>query len=431
MAARAGKLTEGLAGKWRWHGGGRILRAFASAGRAAAAAGVDGWLMIIVVGLVGFGLVVVYSASEALGFLWFNDPNYFFAHQLLGAALGCIGLVVAAKVDYHRLARLARPAMFLMLVLLVVVLIPHVGSRHFGAQRWFQVGPLSVQPSAIAVGVAIVFFSRWLTDREGSVRTLRGVRDYLIVMAALLGLVLAERDLGSSIVIATTALILLALAGARKRHLILIVALFGASGVALVGLVSYRADRLAHFLNPCAAALGSGFQNCQALYAFGSGGIFGVGLGNSVQKYEWLPEAHTDFIFAIIGEELGLIGTVAVLSAFLFLAWRGVRASLRAPDQFGALLAGGITAWICIQAFINVMAVTGVIPTTGIPLPFISYGGTSLATSLVGMGILLNISAQGRRQGTANRAHVDSWGGSWGPSDPGAGGRARSSRLRA
>ena len=252
--------------------------------------------------------------------------------------------------------------MFLMLVMLVVVLIPHVGSQHFGAQRWFQVGPLSVQPSAIAVGVAIVFFSRWLTDREGSVRSLRGVRDYVIVLATLLGLVLAERDFGSSIVIAATALILLALAGARKRHLLLIIVGFGASSVALVGLVAYRADRLAHFLNPCAAALGSGFQNCQALYAFGSGGIFGVGLGNSVQKYEWLPEAHTDFIFAIIGEELGLIGTVAVLGAFLFLAWRGVRASLRAPDRFGALLAGGITSWICMQAFINVMAVTGVIP---------------------------------------------------------------------
>ena len=311
MAARAGRLT-GLTGRWR--GGSRVAGAFASADRAAAAAGVDGWLMIIVVGLVGFGLVMVYSASEALGFLWYNDPNYFFAHQLIGATLGGVGLVVAARFDYHRLSRLARPVMFLVLVLLVVVLIPHVGSQHFGAQRWFQIGPISVQPSAIAVGVAVVFFARWLTDREGSVRSLRGVRDYLIVLAALLGLVLAERDLGSSIVIATTALILLALAGARKRHLVLIVALFGASGVALVGLVSYRADRLAHFLNPCADALGSGFQNCQALYAFGSGGIFGVGLGNSVQKYEWLPEAHTDFIFAIIGEELGLIGTVAVLT---------------------------------------------------------------------------------------------------------------------
>jgi cell division protein FtsW len=425
MAARVGKLT-GLTG--RLGSRSRVAGAFASADRAAAAAGVDGWLMIVVVGLVGFGLVMVYSASEALGYLWYSDPNYFFAHQLIGAALGGVGLVVGARFDYHRLSRLARPAMFAVLVLLVVVLIPHVGAQHFGAQRWFQIGPLSVQPSAIAVGVAVVFFARWLTDREGSIRSLRGVRDYIIVLSALLALVLAERDFGSSIVIAATGLILLALAGARKRHLFLIIIGFGASSVALVGLVAYRADRLFHFLNPCGAALTSGFQNCQALYAFGSGGIFGVGLGNSVQKYEWLPEAHTDFIFAIIGEELGLIGTVAVLSAFLFLAWRGVRASLRAPDRFGALLAGGITSWICLQAFINVMAVTGVIPTTGIPLPFISYGGTSLATTLVGMGILLNISAQGRRQGTKKSAHVDRWGGNWGPPDPGIGGRSRTSR---
>ena len=431
MATQTGKLTGGLGRRWRWPGGAGVAGAFASADRAAAAAGVDGWLMIIVVGLVGFGLVMVYSASEALGFLWFNDPNYFFAHQLIGAALGSVELVVAARFDYHRLSRLARPAMAVMIVLLVVVLIPHVGAQHDGAQRWFQFGPLSVQPSAIAVGVAIVFFSRWLTDREGTIRSFRGVRDYVIVLAVLLGLVLAERDFGSSIVIAATALILLALAGARKRHLLMIVIGLGASSAALVGLVAYRADRLVHFLNPCAAALGSGFQNCQALYAFGSGGIFGVGLGNSVQKYEWLPEAHTDFIFAIIGEELGLIGTVSVLAAFLFLAWRGVRASLRAPDRFGALLAGGITSWICMQAFINVMAVTGVIPTTGIPLPFISYGGTSLATTLVGMGILLNISAQGRRQGTTNRAHADRRGGNWGSPDTGTGGRARASKQQA
>src|SRR4029077_7082339 len=155
---------------------------------------------------------------------------------------------------------------------------------------------------------------------------------------------------------------------------------------------------------------GTGYQNVQALYGLGSGGLTGVGLGNSVQKYEWLPEAHTDFIFAIIGEELGLVGTVSGVLAFLLLAWRRIRASPRPPDTFGALLAGGITAWICIEAFINVGAVTGVIPTTGIPLPFISYGGTSLATSLVGMGILCNISAQGRRQGAGHRAGVDRWG---------------------
>ena len=395
-------------------------RALASADRAAAATGVDGWLLTVVVGLVAFGLVMVYSASEALGYLWYGNPSYFFEHQLIGVGLGGLGMYITARMDYHNLRRLAKPAMAAMVVVLIVVLVPHIGKQAYGAQRWFQVGPLSVQPSALSVAVAIIFFARWLDHRGAAARSLAGVRDYVIVMATLVGLILIERDLGSSIVIASVGLVLLALGGARKHHLVLLVALLGAGGYALIEFVAYRADRLAHFLNPCADALGAGFQNCQALYALGSGGLTGVGLGNSVMKYDWLPEAHTDFIFAIIGEELGLIGTIVVLGAFLFLAWRGVRASLRAPDRFGALLAGGITAWICIEAFINVGAVTGVIPTTGIPLPFISYGGTSLAASLVGMGILCNVSAQGRSHGAMRRAGVDRWGRNGWASDTGA-----------
>ena len=418
MAASAPGIEQGRS--WRSTAvlAGRALHA---ADRAAAATGVDGWLLTVIIALVAFGLVMVYSASEALGYLWYGNPSYFFEHQLIGVALGGFGLVFFARFDYHRLRGLAKPAMAAMVLLLITVLVPHLGTQAYGAQRWFQVGPLSVQPSAISVAVVILFCARWLDDRAGLVRSFRGVRDYVIVMAVIVALILAERDLGSSIVITGVGLVLLALGGVRKRHLVLVVAGLGVGGLGLVELVAYRADRVAHFLNPCADALGSGFQNCQALYALGSGGLTGVGLGNSVLKYDWLPEAHTDFIFAIIGEELGLIGTVAIVGAFLFLAWRGVRASLRAPDRFGALLAGGITAWICIGAFVNVGAVTGVIPTTGIPLPFISYGGTALATSLVGMGILLNVSAQGRSHGATRRAGVDRWGRDRGPSHAGAG----------
>ena len=428
MASRVTTLDPPSSG---WRAATAIAsRALAAADRASAAAGVDGWLLILVLGLVSFGLVMVYSASEALGYLWYGNPGYFFEHQLIGVVLGAAGFTAAVRIDYHRLRAFAKPFMAVMVALLVMVLIPHLGSEHYGAQRWFQLGPLSVQPSAVAVVVAIVFFARWLDNRGAAVRSLGGVRDYAIVMAILVALVLAERDLGSSIVIAASGLVLLALGGALKRHLILVVGGLGIAGYAAVTLVSYRADRLTHFLNPCADALGSGFQNCQALLALGSGGLGGVGLGNSVQKYEWLPEAHTDFIFAIIGEELGLIGTVAVLTAFLFLAWRWIRASMRAPDAYGALLAGGITAWIGIEAFVNIGAVTGVIPTTGIPLPFISYGGTSLATSLVGVGILCNISAQGRRHGAGHRAGVDRWGRDWRSPDPGAGSGPGTARRR-
>jgi cell division protein FtsW len=161
-----------------------------------------------------------------------------------------------------------------------------------------------------------------------------------------------------------------------------------------------------------------------SLYALGSGGFTGVGLGHSIEKYQWLPEAHTDFIFAIIGEELGLVGTLGVIGGFVLLAWRGVRTSLRAPDTYGALVAGGITAWICVQAFLNIAAVTNLVPTTGVPLPFISYGGSSLAMTLLAVGILCNISAQGRRQGVSRRAHVDRWRGNGGTPDSRAGGRA-------
>jgi cell division protein FtsW len=417
MAARAGTLRAPLLGARGATAAAR--RVLSAADRAVAGAGVDGWLLVVVVGLVAFGLVMVYSASEALGYLWFGNPAYFFDHQLFGVATGAAGMAVTARLDYHRLHALAKPLALGTGVLLMAVLVPHLGSQHYGAQRWFQLGPLSFQPSAIAVAVAIVFFARWLTDRDAMLRTAGGVRDYLVVLAILLGLVLAERDLGSSIVIAAVAFVLLALGGARKRHLLFLLLVLAAGAFLMVTLVAYRADRLAHFFNPFSDPQGSGYQNVQALYGLGTGGLAGVGLGNSVQKYEWLPEAHTDFIFAIIGEELGFIGTVSVVLAFLLLAWRGVRASLRAPDSFGALLAGGITAWICIEAFINVGAVTGVIPTTGIPLPFISYGGTSLATTLIGVGVLCNISAQGRQQRAARRAHVDRWGRDGRPPHPG------------
>ncbi|HSP65516.1 MAG TPA: putative lipid II flippase FtsW [Candidatus Deferrimicrobium sp.] len=383
------------------------LRETLTGGRTFSLGGVDGWLLTDIAALCAFGLVMVYSASEALGFLWFENANYFFQRQLVGMALGVVALLILARTDYHRLRRVAPVLALCLVALLILVLMPHFGAAANGARRWFTVGPLSVQPSAIAILVSVLFFSRWLVDRAPAVRTVRGVRDYGLLVGVLLALVLLERDLGSTIIIAGTALVLLALAGVRKRHMLVLLGVVMVGGYLVVMLVAYRSSRLSTFTHPCDDPLNTGFQACQALYALGSGGLTGAGLGNSVQKYQWLPEAHTDFIFAIIGEELGLIGTVSVILAFTLLLWRGVRASLRAPDAYGALLAGGITAWIGIQAFVNIGAVTGVIPTTGIPLPFISYGGTSLAMTLAGVGILCNVSAQGRRQGVAVRAHVD------------------------
>lgn len=372
-------------------------------------AGLDGWLLTVCAALCAFGLVMVYSASEVLGYRQFGNPNYFFERQLAGLAIGGTGLVFFMKFDYHHLRRFTKPITIATVVALIAVLIPHIGSARYGAQRWFSVGPISVQPSAVATVAAIVCLSKWLADRGPKMRTRQGVRDYIIVLSLLLGLIIAERDMGSTIVMGSAGFILLVLAGARKRHLIAVTAFFVGLAVVMVKMESYRSSRFASFQNPFADPLNTGFQSVQALYALGSGGFTGLGLGNSIQKYLWLPEAHTDFIFAIIGEELGLIGTISLLIAFALLLWRGIRASLRAPDSFGVLLAGGIIGWIGVQAFINIAAVTNVVPTTGIPLPLISYGGTSLAMTLWAIGILCNVSAQGHRQGVPHRAYVNSW----------------------
>ena len=380
----------------------------------------DGWLLIIIAALCAFGLVMVYSASEALGYNLYGNANYFFERQSLGLGLGVVGMLVAIRIDYHQLQRYARPLAMGSLAMLVLVLVPHIGTDRYGAYRWFSVGPISVQPSAIATLVAIVAFTHWLSERREVVRSWRGVRDYAVILLALLALVLMERDMGSTIVIAVVALMLLTLGGARKRHLLLVMATLALLGFLMVKIEPYRLARALNFGPNCTDILNTCWQSTQAQYALGSGGLTGVGLGNSIQKFQWLPEAHTDFIFAIIGEELGVIGTLSVLGAFTFLAWRGIRASLRAPDTFGALLAGGITAWVTVQAIINIAAVTNLIPTTGIPLPFISYGGTSLAMSLVAMGILCNVSAQGRRQGAVRRANADRRGRDRGASDSGA-----------
>jgi len=395
-----------------------LRRGLADRAQATPISDVDGWLLAVVGALCAFGLVMVYSASEALGYAWFGNPSYYFERQLAYMAVGIVLLLGVARLDYHRWRDWAPGLAAAALLLLALVLLPHVSSERLGARRWLSIGPLSLQPSALATLAAIVFFARWLSARGPAVRTFLIARRYLLLVAVLLTLVLLERDLGSSMVLAASALTLLILAGGRKRHLLLIVGALGAIGWLAVRSEPYRGVRIASFRDPFSDPLNSGFQSVESLLALGSGGWHGVGLGNSIQKYQWLPEAHTDFIFAIIGEELGLIGTLAVIGAFMVLGWRGVRAARRAPDTFGALLAGGITAWIGVQAFVNMAAVTGVTPTTGITLPFISSGGSSLLATLLATGVLCNISAQGRRHAEVRRAHVDRWRGDGRPPDP-------------
>ena len=372
------------------------------------ATSIDRTLLATVVALCILGLVMVFSSSEALGVVDYNNASYFFQRQLIWLVLGAVGGLLALGFDYHRLRSLAPVMMIVTVVVLVAVLVPHVGVMRNGARRWFGFGSFTIQPAEIAKIVVICYLARWLEKSAGRVRSVReGLVPFLLMLGLVVGLVLLEKDLGTSMVLALIALSMFMVAGARWHHVGGVVGLAALGMVALIKLEPYRYNRMAAFLNPWSDSLNTGFQSVQSVLALGSGGLSGVGLGNSIQKYQWLPEAHTDFIFAIVGEELGLIGTLLVLCLFCTLAYRGYRVALRAPDAFGLLLATGITTWITFQAFVNMAAVTVVLPTTGIPLPFVSFGGSSLSVTLTAVGLLLNISAQGVRPTVARRAGID------------------------
>jgi len=372
------------------------------------AVGIDKWLLGCVIALCGFGLIMVFSSSDYMGIVAHNNSSYYFERQILWLALGALLALMALGLDYHRLRGLAPPVALLILIALVLVLVPHIGVTRNGARRWFGIGDYTFQPSEVAKVVAIIYLARWLEKAKERVRSVReGLLPFLLMLGVLVGLVLLEKDLGTSMVLALIAISMYMVAGARWGHVLLLLALSAGAMLVLIKLEPYRYSRMLAFANPWADSLNSGFQSVQSVLALGSGGPFGVGLGQSVQKYQWLPEAHTDFIFAIIGEEVGLIGTLFVLGLFCLFAWRGYRAALRAPDTFGLLLATGITSWLTFQAFVNIAAVTVTLPTTGIPLPFVSFGGSSLTISLAAVGLLLNVSAQGVKPTVARRAGID------------------------
>jgi cell division protein FtsW len=351
---------------------------------------------------------MVFSSSEVQGYIEHGNSSYYFQHQILWLLVGFAGGLLALGLDYHRLRGLAPVAAAAMVALLVLVLVPHLGVSRNGARRWFGFGAVTIQPAEIAKVVVIVYLARWLEKSSGRVRTFReGLVPFMLMLGLIVCLVLLEKDLGTAMVLTIIAIAMFLVAGAKWWHVGgAVVVASGAIGL-LIRLEPYRFSRMSAFLNPWADSLNTGFQSVQSVLALGSGGLFGVGLGQSIQKYQWLPEAHTDFIFAIIGEEVGLIGTLFVLTLFCVLAYRGYRAALRAPDTFGLLLATGITTWLIFQAFVNMAAVTLTLPTTGIPLPFVSFGGSSLSVSLTAVGLLLNISAQGVKPAVGRRAGID------------------------
>jgi cell division protein FtsW len=353
--------------------------------------------LLTVVGiLVPVGLVMVYSASFVDAFTNRGTQLYYAWRQLGAAILGAIGLLVAQRLDYRFWRKYSVHLLGAALVLLLLVLVlPESLTTVNGARSWIRIGWFSLQPSEIAKLALVVYFADWLSRRGARLGNVSyGLVPFAVTLGIVSGLVMLEGDLGTTVVMVVIAGVVYFAAGANLLHIAGAATLAAGAFWAMVNLASYRQERIAAWIDPFAHYQGAGYQPVHALYALGSGGLFGEGLGQARQKFQWLPQAHTDAIFAIIGEELGLLGTLFVVACFLVIAYRGFRIAGRAPEPFAALLATGLTAWLVFQALINIAVVTTLVPFTGLTLPFLSYGGSSLLMCMVAVGILLSISRQ-------------------------------------
>ena len=359
-------------------------------------AGYDLGLLFAVLTLLAIGILMVYSASGVRALDALDNPQYYLLLQSAWGVLGLVGLALASRVDYQRYRAVALPLLVVAVALLVAVLLPGIGSRAGGAARWLRfVGPIGVQPAELAKLALVLYLAAWLSARHDALIQGRLGLAFLLVVGAVAAPVVLEPDLGTAVVLVATALVMYFLAGARLVEFAAIGALASVTLAALAIAAPYRVARLFTFLDPWADAAGRGFHTIQALYALALGGPFGEGLGAGREKFGFLPAPYTDSIYAVLADELGLIGALAVLLLFGVLVFQGTRIVRRAPDRFGALLAAGITAAIGLQAWINMAVIASLVPMTGITLPFISYGGSSLLVSLVGVGMLLNIGRQG------------------------------------
>ncbi|MCP9468578.1 MAG: putative lipid II flippase FtsW [Nitrospira sp.] len=377
-----------------------------SGSRSAKRVAMDHTLLAITIVLTLVGLVMVFSASTVVAGSRFHDAGYFLKRQIAWLAIGLLLMHVASRLDYVWWKRLAVPLLGLTAILLAMVLIPSIGVVAKGARRWLQAGPIMVQPAEMAKLTLVIYLAAYLARKEDRITGFfAGLVPALVVFGVLGGLVLLERDLGTVVVMGLTVMGLFFLAGAKLSHLLLL----GVGGIAAVAALvlqsGFRLQRVLVFLAPWKDPTNAGFQITQSFLAFGHGGLFGVGLGEGKQKLFFLPEAHTDFVLASVGEELGLIGTGLIIMLFALFVVRGFQISVRARMPFGRYLGMGITLLIGVQVLINACVVTGLLPTKGLTLPFVSYGGSSLVTCMTGVGILLNISRDRRagREDTGRR----------------------------
>ena len=359
---------------------------------------IDFTLVITVMLLLGIGLVMVLSASSPSALSKYGNSYNYFSKQLIFAILGLIAMIFISKIDYRFYQKFYKQAWWISLLLLVAVIL--IGDEVNGAKRWISVTEtLSFQPSEIVKFLMIIFYAGILVkDRDELSLYGKGLIKHALFLAPIIGLLLLQPHLSASLVIIGITCVMMIVAGCKFKHFLFTGLGVGIPGLAaLIALEPYRLKRFITFLDPFKDLTGDGWQVVQSLYAIGSGGLFGVGLGDSKQKYLYIPEPHNDFIFSILAEELGFVGCVIVILLFAIFIWRGILIAIKSPDMFGSLLATGITTLIGIQVIINIGVVTSSIPNTGMPLPFFSYGGTALLILLSSCGILLNISRAGTK----------------------------------
>ncbi|ASF39316.1 stage V sporulation protein E [Halobacillus halophilus] len=353
----------------------------------------DLWLVAAILGILIMGIIMVYSSSSIWSEYKFDDPWFFAKRQILFATVGLVAMVTLSRIPYYVWHGHSKWILIMCLVFLIAVLIPGVGMVRGGARSWIGVGMFSIQPSEFMKLGLILFLARFLSERQKKMNSFQqGFLPGLALILVPFALIMLQPDLGTGVVMVGTCMVMMFTAGARISHFMWMAGAGMAGMIALIASAPYRIKRITAFLHPWEDPLGSGFQIIQSLYAIGPGGLLGLGLGNSMQKFFYLPEPQTDFIFAVLAEELGFLGGAFILILFFILLWRGIRTSLYAPDLFGSLLALGIVGMVSIQVMINVSVVTGLIPVTGITLPLVSYGGSSLTLTLASLGLLLSVS---------------------------------------
>jgi cell division protein FtsW len=357
--------------------------------------GYDLMLLSVVLGLLAIGLAMVYSASGIKALDAQDDPRYFLIQQSAWVAIGLVAMLAVARVDYHRYRALALPGLAITVLLLAVVLVPGIGTRVGGASRWLRVSSFAgLQPAELAKLALVIYFAFWLAAKRERMGQWSVTLPFVAALTLVAALVIAEPDLGTAIVLAAIGLAMYFVAGARLVEFAALAGLTTICVAAVAVVQPYRLLRLATFLDPWSDPKGAGFQTIQSIYGLALGGPLGEGLGAGKEKFGFLPAPYTDSIFAVLGDELGLMGTLAVVVLFLVIAFKGIRIALSAPDQTGTLLATGVTVWLVFQAWVNMAVVAALVPMTGITLPFISYGGSSICVGLVAVGILLSVGRQ-------------------------------------